>query len=82
MGAELGGVALRDIAAAAGEAAGVPGRVVDWPLAEARDELGPLADAMLLDVTADPGRTRERLGWDPHSPGVLADLRSGSYRPA
>jgi len=67
---------LADIARAASEGAGTDGRTTAWPLAEARQSLGPLADALALDQRASGARAR-MLGWQPRAAGILETLRSG-----
>ncbi|MQY08398.1 NAD-dependent epimerase/dehydratase family protein [Actinomadura macrotermitis] len=74
-------VPVRDLAAAAGEAAGVSGEPEVWPLEEARAELGELfADALALDQSVSGAAARDRLGWRPSRAGAVADVRTGSYR--
>ena len=77
----VGGPAIRvsEIARAASEGAGAGGKVKAWPLAEARQTLGPYADALALDQQASSRRAEELLGWKPFRPGILNELRHGSY---
>lgn len=72
-------VRVGDIARAASEGAGAGGKVTAWPLAEARQTLGNYADALALDQQASSRRAEELLGWKPFRPGILDDLRQGSY---
>jgi len=72
-------VRVADMARAASEGAGAGGKVKAWPLAEARQRLGALADALALDQQASSRRAEELLGWKPFRPGVLDELRYGSY---
>ncbi len=72
-------VRVADLARAASEGAGAGGRVVAWPLAEARQKLGAYADALALDQQASSRRAEELLGWKPFRVGILDDLRQGSY---
>jgi len=72
-------VRVGDIARAASEGAGAGGKVVAWPLAEARQVLGAYADALALDQQASARRAEELLGWKPFRPGILDELRHGSY---
>ena len=74
-----GAVRVSDIARAASEGAGTGGKVVAWPLAEARQVLGPYADALALDQQASSRRAEELLGWKPFRPGILDEMRHGSY---
>ena len=69
----------REVARAASYAAGCPGRIEAWPLDEARDALGDLADALALDQHISGERAERFLGWDPDAPSVLDDLKRGSY---
>ncbi|MFI6793002.1 NAD-dependent epimerase/dehydratase family protein [Nonomuraea sp. NPDC050383] len=76
-------VPVRDLAIAAGQAAGILAEPRVWPLDQAREELGALfADALALDQSVSGERARDRLGWQPRHPDAVADLRDGSYLPA
>lgn len=70
------------LAAAAADAAGLPGAPVGaWSLEEAGLELGrPFAEALAVDLQARADRTRDALGWQPRSEGAVADLAGPSYR--
>lgn len=70
---------VRDVAAAASRGAGAGGKILGWPLQDARQALGPYADALALDQQASGKRAQELLGWHPHRPDVLEDLERGSY---
>ncbi|NBD08200.1 NAD-dependent epimerase/dehydratase family protein [Corallococcus silvisoli] len=72
-------VKVKDAAAAASEAAGVAGKTVAWPLEEARKQFGPFADALALDQQFTSQKAEKLLGWAPRGPGLLEDLRAGSY---
>ncbi|MFD9482899.1 SgcJ/EcaC family oxidoreductase [Streptomyces sp. NPDC059991] len=73
-------VPVRDLAAAAGAAAGVDGEPRSWPLEDARAELGaPFADALALDQTVSGDAARASLGWLPRRAGAVADVRQLSY---
>jgi nucleoside-diphosphate-sugar epimerase len=65
-----------DIAEAAAQANGAETEA--WPLEEAREKLGPYADALALDQQVSAERALG-LGWKPKRPSVLEDLRTGSY---
>jgi nucleoside-diphosphate-sugar epimerase len=74
-------VPVRDLAAAAGQAAGFSGEPQVLPLDRAREELGALfADALALDQAVSGERARDRLDWRPRHPDAVTDLRDGSYR--
>jgi len=71
------GIPVRDIA-------GVIGRHLDLPVdAVAREDAGEhfgwLGAFVALDVPASSVLTRERTGWRPTGPGLLADLDDGHY---
>jgi nucleoside-diphosphate-sugar epimerase len=67
---------VTDIARAASEGAGAGGRTTSWPLVEACQSLGPLADALAFDQRASGAQARA-LGWQPRAAGILETLRSG-----
>jgi nucleoside-diphosphate-sugar epimerase len=71
---------VREVAAAASRGAGAGGKTVGWPLEQAREKMGPYADALVLDQQASGRRAQELLGWRPYRPDVLEDLERGSYR--
>ena len=48
--------------------------VEPWPLDDARKSLGPFADALALDQTVSGQHARQVLAWEPHGPGLIADL--------
>ncbi|RFU40163.1 NAD-dependent epimerase/dehydratase family protein [Actinomadura logoneensis] len=73
-------VPVRDLAVAAGRAAGVKGEPRVWTVEQAAGELGgPFAEALALDQSVSSRLTRDRLGWNPSRPGSVADLGEGSY---
>lgn len=69
-------IPVREVAQAAAEANGAEAEA--WPLEEAREVLGPYADALALDqqVSAEQALS---LGWKPRRPSVIDELRTGSY---
>ncbi|KUJ65019.1 hypothetical protein ACZ90_52715 [Streptomyces albus subsp. albus] len=74
-------VAVRELAAAAGSAAGTTAPPAGWPLEEARAALGAdFADALALDQAVSGQAARDKLGWQPRQAGAVDDLRTGSYR--
>jgi nucleoside-diphosphate-sugar epimerase len=77
--AEKDSVKVREVALAASEGAGIPGKVAPWPLEEARKTLGPFADALVLDQRISSEKARKILGWIPRQVGIFEDLRRGSY---
>jgi nucleoside-diphosphate-sugar epimerase len=66
------GVAMRDIAEAVGRRLGVPARSIAPEAAPAH--FGFLAAFASLDLPASSVLTRQRLGWRPTAPGMIADL--------
>lgn len=66
------GVALRDIAETVGRRLGLPVKSITPE--EAGAFFGWLAAFAALDTPASSAQTRERLGWRPSGPGLLADL--------
>jgi uncharacterized protein YbjT (DUF2867 family) len=72
-------VQFKAIAQAAGYAAGVQLPVEVWSPGAARQQPGPLVDALLLDQNISGARARSTLGWMPHGPSILEDMQHGSY---
>ena len=72
-------VRVREVAEAASRAAGAGGQVVTVPIEEARQTMGPFADALALDQQISGERAKRVLGWRPQAPGVLEELAGGSY---
>ncbi|WP_380282795.1 NAD-dependent epimerase/dehydratase family protein [Kitasatospora purpeofusca] len=71
---------VRDLARAAGRAAGVSAAPHAVPVEEAAEVFGPLfADALALDQSVSGAAARTGLGWRPGRPGVVAEIESGSY---
>src|SRR3984957_20107017 len=71
------GVPFRDIAAVIGRHLDVPVRSI--PATEADTHFGFLGTLVQLDNPTSNALTRERLGWEPVEPGLLADLDEGHY---
>jgi nucleoside-diphosphate-sugar epimerase len=71
------GVAVRDIAHVIGE--GLKAPVVSLSPEEAAGHFGWLALFAGLDMPASSAQTRQRLGWRPPGPGLIADLRALRY---
>jgi nucleoside-diphosphate-sugar epimerase len=71
------GVPFRDIAEAIGRHLHVP--VLSIPAEEADAHFGFLGALVQLDNPTSNALTRERLGWEPVEPGLLADLDEGHY---
>lgn len=71
------GIAVRDIAEVLGRGFGVP--VVSLSPEEAAGHFGWLAPFAGMDLPASSAQTRERLGWEPAGPGMIADLERMNY---
>jgi nucleoside-diphosphate-sugar epimerase len=71
------GVAFRDIAGVIGRRLNVP--VVSKTPEEAADHFGWFAHFAAIDCPASSELTRERLGWRPKRPGLIADLDRPRY---
>jgi nucleoside-diphosphate-sugar epimerase len=72
------GIAFREIAEVIGKRLNLP--VVGKSPEEAADHFGWFAHFAALDCPASSKLTQERLGWQPHQPGLIADLaRSTGY---
>ncbi|WP_030231096.1 SgcJ/EcaC family oxidoreductase [Streptomyces sp. NRRL S-350] len=75
-------VPVRDLARAAGRAAGVLAAPRAVPVEQAAEAFGALfADALALDQSVSGAAAVTALGWRPVRPGAVAELMSGSYRP-
>ncbi|MBO4270326.1 NAD-dependent epimerase/dehydratase family protein [Microbispora triticiradicis] len=69
-------VSVADAAAAAGRS----GKAVPWPIDEASEVLGrPFAEGLALSQVVSGDLARNSLGWNPSRPGLVDDVRSGSY---
>jgi len=66
------GITFRAVAEAIGRGLGVP--VVSMPEEEAAAHFGWLGLFVGMDLSATSDLTRERLGWRPSGPGLIADL--------
>ena len=53
--------------------------VEPWPLDDARQSLGPFADALALDQTVSGQHARGVLAWKPHGPGLIVDLLASNH---
>jgi nucleoside-diphosphate-sugar epimerase len=68
-------VTAADAAALVAAAAGKPGATHALPLEQARQAMGPMADALALDQAFTPRRAREELGWTPTRANLRAAVR-------
>lgn len=72
-------VPVPEVAAAADLAAGGIGQAKSWPFFEAAKALTkPFAEALALSQRA-AAPAADALGWKPLQPGIVSDLRHGSY---
>jgi nucleoside-diphosphate-sugar epimerase len=71
------GVPFREIAEVIGRHLEVPTKSIT--VEDARDQFGALAGFAATDVPASSVITRERFGWRPTEPGLIADLDQGHY---
>jgi nucleoside-diphosphate-sugar epimerase len=71
------GVAMRDIAEVIGKGLKVP--VVSLSADEAQAHFGWLNMFASHDLRASSAQTREKLGWNPTGPGLIADLERVRY---
>lgn len=71
------GVSAREIATAVGEGLGVP--VVSLSPEQAMAHFGWFGMFAGFDMPASSAWTRQRLGWRPEGPGLIADLRRMDY---
>jgi nucleoside-diphosphate-sugar epimerase len=71
---------VAELTEAAAAAVGAPGAVPGSD-DETRERLGDyFGDVLLLDQGIDAARARAELGWSPSHPGLVDELRGGSYR--
>ena len=70
-------VPFRDIAEVIGRQLDVP--VTPIPADEAPGQFGAFANFASADMPASATLTRQRLGWQPAQPGLIADLSNGHY---
>lgn len=71
------GISARDIAEVIGKGLKMP--VVALSAEEAAGHFGWLAAFVGMDMPASSAQTRQRLGWQPTGPGLLADLERMRY---
>ena len=53
---------------------------MSWPIEEAREALGDLADLSLIECIVSSNRARSELCWHPVAQSLTSELASGSYR--
>jgi nucleoside-diphosphate-sugar epimerase len=69
---------VREIAEASARAAGSEVRVESWPIEQARERLGPYADALVLDQQVSAAKAMRLLDWQPKAPSLLEELAKDS----
>jgi nucleoside-diphosphate-sugar epimerase len=74
-----GQVEVRKLAEAAATSGGMKAKAASMPLEEARKAMGPFADALAVNQVIAAEKTKQALGWKPSRPGILEDVKSGSY---
>lgn len=77
-----GQVEVRKLAEAAAQSGGKKAAVASLPLEEARKAMGLFADALAANQVITAEKTKQALGWKPSRPGILEDVKSGSYAKA
>lgn len=65
-----------EMAQAVAAATGYSGEVQHQPVAEARQALGPMAEALALDQHVDSRKAVRRLGWYPRHTGFVAETET------
>ncbi|MGW5664961.1 NAD-dependent epimerase/dehydratase family protein [Streptomyces sp. NPDC003758] len=75
----VGGVnpTAKDVALAISRSAGIDGKTESISLKQAREQMGPIADAFALDQQFTPSRARAELEWTPGHTDPLAVLARG-----
>ncbi|MFJ5015177.1 NAD-dependent epimerase/dehydratase family protein [Streptomyces griseoluteus] len=75
----VGGVnpTARDVSLAVAASVGLTGKVASITLEQARDQMGPVADAFALDQQFTPARAEAELGWKPRFTDPLGVLSRG-----
>jgi nucleoside-diphosphate-sugar epimerase len=76
----VGGVnpTAKEVAEACARAAGLEGKTVSLTLAEARERMGPVADAFALDQQLTSAKAQRELGWTPTHLDPLRHLAAGA----
>ncbi|MBI5282057.1 MAG: NAD-dependent epimerase/dehydratase family protein [Candidatus Solibacter usitatus] len=67
------------IARAVAEACGIEGKVELIPVETARQQLGPLADCLAMDLKAGSTKAARFFGWTVRKPSIFDEIFSGSY---
>ena len=67
---------LRAIAESLSRAAGYQGRIVSTPIAEAKAQMGPLADALAMDQEVSGVLAERLLGWEPRHRSLVGEAEA------
>ncbi|MET8849883.1 NAD-dependent epimerase/dehydratase family protein [Amycolatopsis sp. NPDC004625] len=75
----VGGVnpTAKEVAEACARGAGLDGKTVSLSLEEARERMGPIADAFALDQQLTSAKAQRELGWRPVHTDPLSELATG-----
>lgn len=76
-GVAEGGIPVREIAEVIGRHLDLPVRSI--PRDEATEHFGFLGAIFAMDAQVSSALTRQRMGWEPVQPGLIADLEEGHY---
>ncbi|MEV4049908.1 NAD-dependent epimerase/dehydratase family protein [Amycolatopsis sp. NPDC049688] len=68
----------REVAEACAHAAGLDGKTVSLTLEQARERMGPIADAFALDQQLTSAKAQRELGWRPVHTDPLTELAAGA----
>jgi nucleoside-diphosphate-sugar epimerase len=72
---------VREVAEMVARAAGISGQVESWPIEQARERLGPYADALVLDQQISSEKAMRLLGWTPQAPTLEQELAQNPASP-
>lgn len=72
-------VSIREIAEAVSRNIGAGGAIRSWPLEEAQQEFGMLANGVSANMRVSSDITKRILGWQPVRPSILWEIEQGSY---
>lgn len=70
---------VKKMALAVALQAGAEGKVESIPLEKARETMGPMADAVTMDIKAGSTKAARMLSWTPKLPSVYEEIAGGSY---
>ncbi|SFK79884.1 NAD-dependent epimerase/dehydratase family protein [Amycolatopsis sacchari] len=75
----VGGVnpTAKEVAEACAHAAGLDGKTVSLSLEQAREQMGPIADAFALDQQLTSAKAQRELGWTPAHTDPLTEFAAG-----